>query len=114
MKPQWIDDLVLFFGPYLPPAFGAFVGARYTRDQPPLDRVLSAVCGFGLGVWLGGAAAEYLQTGPKITVAMGILISMLGMDVVGIAFSVIRQFKNDPLGSFKAWWAAWTNRSSGG
>ena len=56
------------------------------------------------------AVAEWLSLGPKAIVALGVLIAVIGGDVVGGLLAASASFKRDPLGSFKGWWGAWWNR----
>jgi len=111
-KPAWLDELALLLLPAIPPALGVVIGLRYTRDQTPWDRLTSALGGFGLGIYFGAAIAEYAGLGPRSTVAVGILVSMFGMELIGVGFAFVRQFKSDPLGAFRSWWQAWWNRGS--
>src|SRR5437763_616079 len=67
----------------------------------------------GLGVYFGPAVAEVLARGPKAAVAAGILISVMGMDVIGGLLALAAAFRADPIGTFKAWWSAWWTRGSG-
>ena len=101
------DDLL----PYLPPAFGALLGLRYAKDQTPAQKLTSFVFGFGLGVWFGPAIAEGLSLGPRLTIAAGILVAVLGMDVIGGLMAALSQFKADPLGTGRRWINAWFGRA---
>ncbi|MGZ6779216.1 MAG: hypothetical protein ACXVGO_09505, partial [Mycobacterium sp.] len=67
--------------PYLPPAFGALVGLRWAKDQTPRQKVVSWLTGFGLAVWFAPGVCEWFALGPKATVAVGILIAIIGMDI---------------------------------
>ena len=103
---SWLGDLA----PYLPPAFGALIGLRWARHQTATQKVMSFGLSFGLGVYLGPAVAEILSLGPKAAVAAGILIAVVGMDVIGGLMALAAAFRADPIGTFKAWWGAWWNR----
>jgi hypothetical protein len=103
---DWLGDLA----PYLPPAFGAFVGLRWAKDQTPLQKVSSFVLSFGLAVYFGPAIAELFSLGPKAAVAAGILIAVIGMDVIGGLMVAATSFRDDPTGSLRAWWNAWRGR----
>lgn len=92
---------------YLPPAFGAFVGLTNAGNQTPKQRVIGCIVGFGLGAYLGPAVGEMLTLGPKATVAVGILIAIIGGNIIGGLFAAASAFRLDPLASFRAWWAAW-------
>jgi hypothetical protein len=106
---DWLADLE----PYLPPAFGALVGLRWTKDQTPRQRIFSFATGFGLAVWFGPAVAEILSLGPKATVAVGILIAIVGMDAIGGLLAAAAQFHADPPGTFRTWRDAWLGRGRG-
>ncbi len=111
---SWLGDnfasLSASPAPYLPPALGSLIGLRWAGAQTPTQKVVSFGLSFGLGVYLGPAVAEILSLGPKATVAAGILIAIVGMDVLGGLMVAGTAFRNDPVGSFKAWWGAWWNR----
>lgn len=104
---SWVGDLA----PYLPPAFGAMIGLRWAQNQTPVQKVTGFVGGFGLAVYFGPAIAELLSLGPKSTIAAGILTAIIGMDVIGGLMAAATAFRNDPVGSFKAWWGAWWSKS---
>ena len=102
-----LNDLAKEAAPYLPPAFGAFIGLRWAKDQTPLQKVSGFAGGFGLAVYFGPATAELLSLGPKATIAAGILIAIIGMDILGGLMAAAKAFGNNPLESFKSWWSAW-------
>ena len=102
----WLGDLA----PYLPPAIGSLIGLRWAREQTATQKVTSFACSFALGVYLGPAIAEILSLGPKAAVAAGILIAVVGMDVIGGLMALSAAFRADPIGTFKAWWGAWWQR----
>ena len=106
-----IEDMSASLAPYLPPAFGALVGLRYTKDQNPVQKASSFFMGFGLAVYFGPAIAETFSLGPKSTIAAGILVAVLGMDAIGGLLAVAAAFRANPVGTFKDWWAAWRGSS---
>jgi hypothetical protein len=106
---DWLGDLA----PYLPPALGALIGLRWAREQSPTQKVVSFGLSFGLGVYFGPAVAELLSLGPKAAVAAGILIAVIGMDVIGGLLALAAAFRSDPIGTFRAWWGAWWTRGNG-
>ena len=105
---DWLGELA----PYLPPAFGAVVGLRWARAQTARQRVLSFAAGFGLAVWFGPAIAELLALGPKATIAAGIVIAIVGMDIVGGLIVAARQFGQAPLAALRGWIDLWLGRGS--
>ncbi len=105
---SWLGDLA----PYLPPALGSLIGLRWAKEQTARQKVVSFALSFGLGVYLGPATAELLSLGPKAAVAAGILIAVVGMDVIGGLVAAARAFQAAPLDSFKSWWSAWFSRGS--
>ena len=107
-----LDDITREIAPYLPPAFGALIGLRYARDQTPLQKLSSFASGFGLAVWCGPALAELLALGPKATIAAGILIAIVGMDIVGGLIVAARQFGQAPVASVRDWLATWLGRGN--
>lgn len=107
----WLADLA----PYLPPAFGSFIGLRWAKDQTPLQKVTGFLGGFGLAVWFGPAVAEVFSLGPKATIAAGVLIAVIGMDIIGGLMAAAKAFGANPVQSFKDWWGAVRgNNNSGG
>ena len=111
---SWLGDafasLSASLAPYLPPALGALVGLRWAQNQTPTQKVLGFATSFGAGVYLGPAVAEILSLGPRTAVAAGILIAVVGMDVIGGLMALAAAFRADPIGTFKAWWGAWWSR----
>ena len=105
-----LDDLASQIAPYLPPAFGALIGLRWAKDQTPAQKASSFAIGFGLAVYFGPAVAELFSLGPKSTVAVGILIAVVGMDVIGGLIAAAAAFRANPVGVFKDWWRAFWNR----
>lgn len=105
-KPSLLADLV----PYLPPAFGAFIGFVNAGKQTPAQKVIGFVSAFGLAVYFAPALAELLSLGPKATVAAGIVIAVIGMDIIGGLLAASSSFRTDPVASFRSWWGAWWNR----
>jgi hypothetical protein len=106
------DDIIRELAPYLPPAFGALIGLRYTKDQTPAQKASSFLTGFGLAVYCGPALAELLALGPKATIAAGILIAIVGMDIVGGLIVAARQFGSAPVAAFRGWLDAWLGRGN--
>lgn len=107
---SWIGERL---DPYLPPAAGALIGLKWTRDQTPLQRMLSAFSGFALAVYIGPAVAEAFSLGPRLTIAVGILIAIAGMDILGGLMVAASAFRKDPLGTALSWWKTITNRGGG-
>ena len=105
-----VSDLAADLAPYLPPAFGALIGLRYAKDQTPTQKVGSFVISFGLAVYLGPAVAELLSLGPKSTIAVGILIAVVGMDIIGGLMAAAAAFRNNPVAAFRDWWGAFWSR----
>jgi hypothetical protein len=108
-----LDELAAVATPYLPPAFGAFIGLVNARNQTPSQRVLGYVVAFGISVYFTPAIAEFFGLGPKAIVALGVLVAVIGGDVVGGFIAAAAAFKADPLNSFKNWLSAWFSRGGG-
>ncbi len=104
---DWVSELA----PYIPPGIGAVLSLRYTKDQTPAQKALSFVLGFGLGVYGGPALGELLSLGPKAPAGAGILIAVLGYDVIGGVLAALAQFKENPLVVGRRWINAWFGRS---
>lgn len=102
-----LNDLAKEAAPYLPPAFGAFIGLRWAQNQTPLQKVTGFIGGFGMAVYFGPAIAEFFSLGPKGTIAVGVLTAVVGMDILGGLMAAAKAFGNNPLESFKNWFAAW-------
>jgi hypothetical protein len=108
MKWDWLWDLA----PYLPPALvGSFIGLRYTTNQTPKQRVLSFVAGACLAVFVAPALAEHFALGPRVTMAVGLLTAIVGMDIIGGLLAVGTQFKADPTGTVRGWVDTWLGRN---
>ncbi|HZQ01424.1 MAG TPA: hypothetical protein VFB13_17900 [Reyranella sp.] len=106
-----LSDFAASAAPYLPPAFGALVGLRWAQNQTPLQKLTGFAGGFGLGVWFGPAVAEWFSLGPRATIAAGILIAVVGMDVMGGIMAAAKAFGSDPMGTLTSWWSAWRGRT---
>lgn len=107
-----LETLIRELVPYLPPAFGALIGLRYATGQTGLQKLSSFAGGFGLAVWCGPALAELLALGPKATIAAGIVIAIVGMDIVGGLIVAARQFGQAPLAALRGWIDLWLGRGS--
>lgn len=105
-----LEEIASEIAPYLPPAFGAFVGLRWAQNQTPQQKVVGFASSFGLAVWGAPALSEALSLGPKVTVGVGILIAIVGMDIIGGLMAAAASFNKDPLAAFRGWWGAWWNR----
>ena len=105
-----LEEIASALEPYLPPAFGAFIGLRWASEQTPVQKLTGFGCGFGLSVFIAPAIAEALSLGPKLTVAVGVIVAVVGMDVLGGLMAAARAFQLDPLKSFREWWGAWWQR----
>lgn len=108
--PDRLREIVTEIAPYLPPAFGAFVGLRWAKDQTPVQKVTGFAGGFGLALYMGPAIAEFFGLGPKGTIAVGVLTAVVGMDILGGLMAAAKSFGNNPLESFKGWWSAWKGK----
>jgi len=102
--PDRLHGIASEVAPYLPPAFGAFIGLRWAKDQTPLQKITGFVGGFGLALYVGPAIAEFFNLGPKGTIAVGVLTAVIGMDILGGLMAAAKAFSINPLESFKGWW----------
>jgi hypothetical protein len=109
--PDRLNDLANLLVPHLPAGFGALLGLRWARGLTPLQKLTGFGTSFGLAVYFGPAVAELLALGPKSTIAVGILIAVIGGDIVGGLIAAARAFSADPVGTFKTWWNAWRGQS---
>ena len=107
-----LETVIRELAPFLPPAFGALIGLRYATDQTGLQKLSSALTGFGLAVWWGPALAELLALGPRVAIAAGILIALVGTDIVGGLIAAARQFAVAPLETARGWIDLWLGRKS--
>lgn len=110
-KLEW-SALLDLIGSLVPPALGAFVGLRYAKDQSRVDRAVSWFCAMVAGIYVGGAVGEHFTFGPKTTVGIGFTIAMLGAELWAVAVSALRQWAQDPVGTFRKWRDAWLGRGS--
>lgn len=93
-----------------PPAFGALIGLRYSKDQTLGQRGFGFVTAVILSVYMTPAIAEAANLGARATVALGIFVAIFGMDVIGAMVVAFAQLKADPLGTFRGWLDAWLGR----
>lgn len=110
MASSSLNDFAKELAPYLPPAFGALIGLRWAKDQTPVQKCSSFGISFGLAVYIGPAVAELFSLGPKSTVAVGILIAVVGMDIIGGLIAAAAAFRSNPTGTLKGWIDAWLGR----
>lgn len=108
--PDRLREFASDIAPYLPPAFGAFIGLRWAQNQTPTQKVTGFAGGFGLALYMGPAIAEFFNLGPKGTIAVGVLTAVVGMDILGGLMAAAKAFGANPLESFKGWIGAWFNR----
>lgn len=100
---QLIEALGVTFAPFLPPFLGALVGLRWSAGATKTDRVWSWASSFILGSIGGGAVAEYFQLGPKLTIAVGFMIAVVGAEFLAIMIVVLRDAAKDPAAAFRKW-----------
>ena len=105
-----LEEISVFMAPYLPPAFGALMNLPYAKNQTPTQRLVSWGVGTAVGLYVGGAAAEWLTLGPRSTIAAGFLFGAVGYDLMLGFTAAARGFGSDPMGAVKGWLAAWLNR----
>ena len=96
--------------PFVPPAIGAYFGLRYAVDQSPRERMSTWLCSAFLSLYLGQAVGEYYGLGAKATSGASIVIAMLLSEVVGVVVAASRQWRADPVGTFRRWWDACLGR----
>ena len=96
--------------PFMPPAIGAYFGLRYVLDQSPRERISTWFCSAFLSLYLGEAIGEYWQLGAKSTSGITIIVAMLFSEVVGVVAAASRQWRSDPVGTFRRWRDAWLGR----
>ena len=102
-----IQSMAADVAPYLPPALGSLIGLYWSKNQTPMQKTIGFVAGFGLGMYFGPAASEVLNLGPKATVAAGILIAVVGMDIVGGLLAAAQAFRHDPMAVLRRAVALW-------
>ena len=73
-----LDEISTAVAPYLPPALGALMNLPYARSQTPAQRVVSWGVGTAVGLYVGGAVAEWLALGPRAAIAAGFALSWNG------------------------------------
>lgn len=98
-----LADLLDALWPFVPPALGAFLGLRYAKEQSLRDRTISWAGSLAIGIYLGPAIGEHLSLGPKTTVGVSFLIAMLGAEFGAVAVAAMRQWAQDPVGTFARW-----------
>ncbi|SKA37814.1 hypothetical protein SAMN02745126_05962 [Enhydrobacter aerosaccus] len=105
-------DLLPLFGLLVPATFGSLVGLRYRSEQTLQQRLWAFAISVGLGVIGGGVCGEAWHFGPWIVAAVAAFVAIVGQDVVGAIIVVVGGMRTDPLGTVRAWWNLWWNRSS--
>ena len=106
-----LEEISAAVAPYLPPAVGALMNLPYARSQTPVQRAVSWAVGTAVGLYVGGAVAEWLALGPRATIAAGFLFGAAGYDLMLGLTAAARGFGADPMGSVRGWLSAWLNRS---
>jgi hypothetical protein len=106
-----LEEISAAVAPYLPPAFGALMNLPYAKNQTPAQRVVSWAVGTAVGLYVGGAFAEWLTLGPRATIAAGFIFGAAGYDLMLGITAAARGFGADPMGSVRGWLATWFNRS---
>jgi hypothetical protein len=96
--------------PFVPPAIGAYFGLRYAQDQSRKERITTWFCSAFLSLYLGQAIGEYYGLGVKSTSGATIIIAMLLSDMVGVVVAASRQWRADPVDTFRRWRDAWLGR----
>jgi len=104
----WLDTLA----PYAPPALGAFFGLRYAKEQSLRERTVSWLGSTMAGIYLGPAIGEHMALGPRMTVGVSFLLAMVGAELFGVAVAALRQWAQDPVGTFAKWRDAFIGRKS--
>lgn len=89
--------------PFVPPALGAFVGLRYAESQGARDRAVAWFCSAMIGIYTGPMIGEHFELGGKTTVGMSFLIAMFGAELVAVVVRALRQWSDDPVGTFARW-----------
>jgi hypothetical protein len=100
--------------PFVPPAIGAWFGLRYAVDQSRHERVTTWLCSAFIALYLGQAIGEYWALGTKSTSGITIIVAMLLSEVMGVAVAASRQWRTDPVGTFRRWRDAWLGRGGEG
>lgn len=100
---ELIEAAGIALSPFLPPFLGSLVGLRWSDGATRRDRVWSWGSSFVLGVVGGGAAAEYFELGPKLTIAAGFMIAVVGAEFLAILIVVLRDALKDPAAAFVKW-----------
>ena len=88
-------------GPFIPPALGAFIGLRYSPDASKRDQAIAWGCSVMGGIYLGAGLGEFYGLGLKTTLAAGFLIAMFGSQLFAVGIAALKQWANDPAGTFR-------------
>ena len=102
--PDRYQDIFKILADLLPPAFGALIGLRNSGHMTPIQRLSGFACSFILSVYFGPAIAEVLHLGPRLTIAVAIIVAIIGMDVIGGLLALAQRFRTAPLETAAAVW----------
>lgn len=100
---QLIEAAGVTFAPFLPPFLGALIGLRWSDGATKRDRVFSWASSFVLGSVCGAAVSEYFTLGPKLTIAAGFMIAVVGAEFLAILIVMLRDARADPAAAFRKW-----------
>lgn len=109
---QGLWDLVLIWlGILAPPLFGAMIyDARYGQNLTMRERGVNWLIASGMGVCGAGISGELWKLGPWTIAVIAVGCAFVGNDLVAILRAALKQWKDDPLGTFKGWWSAFWSR----
>ena len=88
--PDRYQDIFKILADLLPPAFGALIGLRNSGHMTPIQRLSGFACSFILSVYFGPAIAEVLHLGPRLTIAVAIIVAIIsGMQIMCISLLLL-------------------------
>jgi hypothetical protein len=99
--------------PFVPPAIGAYFGLKWSVEQSRKARITTWFCSAFLALYLGQAIGEWWELGTKSTSAATIVVAMLLSEAMGVVAAATRQWRGDPVGTFRRWRDAWLGRGDG-
>lgn len=100
--------------PFVPPAIGAVLGARYAQNQTPRERLLSWLLSMATGWFIGAGVGEHFGLSYGVTGAIMFTLAAVGMEALAYVIAAFRQATADPASAARKWIDAILGRRADG